>query len=102
MFQFANPHILWLLLAIPAMAVTLIAMSQLRKRNLAKFGNIHILQELMPEISQWRVKTKSALFLTAVASIMNYAQRDTHSKPPHHQTFTNVPFFQENSKVVLV
>ena len=55
MFQFANPHILWLLLIIPVMVVVLIAISQLRKRNLAKFGNIHILQELMPEISQWRV-----------------------------------------------
>lgn len=75
MFQFANPHILWLLLIIPVMVVVLIAISQLRKRNLAKFGNIHILQELMPEISQWRVKTKSALFLTAVAVIIIAAAR---------------------------
>ena len=75
MFQFANPHILWLLLIIPVMVVVLIAISQLRKRNLAKFGNIHILQELMPEISQWRVKTKSALFLTAVAVVIFAAAR---------------------------
>ena len=75
MFQFANPHILWLLLIIPVMVVVLIAISQLRTRNLAKFGNIHILQELMPEISQWRVKTKSALFLTAVAVVIIAAAR---------------------------
>lgn len=75
MFQFANPHILWLLIIIPVMVVVLIAISQLRKRNLAKFGNIHILQELMPEISQWRVKTKSALFLTAVAVVIIAAAR---------------------------
>lgn len=75
MFQFANPHILWLLLIIPVMVVVLIAISLLRKRNLAKFGNIHILQELMPEISQWRVKTKSALFLTAVAVVIIAAAR---------------------------
>ena len=75
MFQFANPHILWLLLIIPVMVVVLIAISQLRKRNLAKFGNIHILQELMPEISQWRVKTKSALFLPAVAVVIIAAAR---------------------------
>ena len=75
MFQFANPHILWLLLIIPVMVVVLIAISQLRKRNLAKFGNLHILQELMPEISQWRVKTKSALFLTAVAVVIIAAAR---------------------------
>lgn len=75
MFQFANPHILWLLLIIPVMVVVLIAISQLRKRNLAEFGNIHILQELMPEISQWRVKTKSTLFLTAVAVVIIAAAR---------------------------
>ena len=75
MFQFANPHILWLQIIIPVMVVVLIAISQLRKRNLAKFGNIHILQELMPEITQWRVKPKSALFLTAVAVVIIAAAR---------------------------
>ena len=86
MFQFANPHILWLLLAIPAMAVTLIAMSQLRKRNLAKFGNITILRNLMPDISLWRVRIKSALFLTAATAVIFAAARPQFGSKLKEQT----------------
>ena len=86
MFQFANPHILWLLLAIPAMAVTLIAMSQLRKRNLAKFGNIAILRALMPDISLWRVRIKSALFLTAATAVIFAAARPQFGSKLKEQT----------------
>ena len=86
MFQFANPHILWLLLAIPAMAVTLIAMSQLRKRNLAKFGNIAILRNLMPDISQWRVRIKSGLFLVAVTAVIFAAARPQFGSKLKEQT----------------
>ena len=86
MFQFANPHILWLLLAIPAMAVTLIAMSQLRKRNLAKFGNIAILRNLMPDISSWRVRIKSVLFLTAATAVIFAAARPQFGSKLKEQT----------------
>ena len=86
MFQFANPHILWLLLAIPAMAVTLIAMSQLRKRNLSKFGNIAILRNLMPDLSQWRVRIKSGLFLVAVTAVIFAAARPQFGSKLKEQT----------------
>ena len=86
MFQFANPHILWLLLAIPVMAVTLIAMSQLRKRNLAKFGNIAILRALMPDISLWRVRIKSVLFLTAATAVIFAAARPQFGSKLKEQT----------------
>ena len=86
MFQFANPHILWLLLAIPAMAVTLIAMSQLRKRNLSKFGNIAILRNLMPDLSLWRVRIKSGLFLVAVATVIFAAARPQFGSKLKEQT----------------
>ena len=75
MFQFANPHILWLLLLIPIMVVVLMFISHIRKRNLAKFGNIATLTELMPDISQWRVKIKTLLFLTAVTAVIFAAAR---------------------------
>ena len=86
MFQFANPHILWLLLVIPVMAVTLIAMSQLRKRNLTKFGNITILRDLMPDISLWRVRIKSALFLTAATAVIFAAARPQFGSKLKEQT----------------
>ena len=50
MFQFANPHILWLLLTIPVMVFVLMATAYIRKRNIAKFGNPTIIKSLMANI----------------------------------------------------
>lgn len=75
MFQFANPHILYLLLVIPVMIAVLILVAYLRRRNLAKFGNFELVKSLMPEVSQWRIKTKSVLFLLAVTAVIFAAAR---------------------------
>ncbi len=75
MFQFANPHILYLLLVIPVMIAVLIFVAYLRRRNLAKFGNLELVKSLMPEVSQWRIKTKSVLFLLAVTAVIFAAAR---------------------------
>lgn len=75
MFQFANPHILYLLLVIPVMIAVLILVACLRRRNLAKFGNLELVKSLMPEVSQWRIKTKSVLFLLAVTAVIFAAAR---------------------------
>lgn len=75
MFQFANPHILYLLLIIPVMIAVLILVAYLRRRNLAKFGNLELVKSLMPEVSQWRIKTKSVLFLLAVTAVIFAAAR---------------------------
>ena len=75
MFQFANPHILWLLLVVPTMLALLVLLSQLRKRNIAKFGNPTLLRALMPDISLWRTRLKSLLFLLAVTAVIFAAAR---------------------------
>lgn len=75
MFQFANPHILYLLLVIPVMIAVLILVAYLRRRNLAKFGNLELVKSLMPEVSQWRIKTKSVLFLLAITTVIFAAAR---------------------------
>lgn len=75
MFQFANPHILYLLLVIPVMIAVLILVAYLRRRNLVKFGNLELVKSLMPEVSQWRIKTKSVLFLLAVTAVIFAAAR---------------------------
>ena len=75
MFRFANPHILWFLLTIPAMILALIVVSQLRRRSLARFGNLELLRELMPDVSRVRVHLKSALFICAVALVIFAAAR---------------------------
>lgn len=75
MFRFANPHMLWLLLLIPAMALALLVVSRLRRRSLSRFGNPELLRELMPEVSRARESIKSALFLTALALAVLAAAR---------------------------
>ena len=37
MFRFANPHLLWLLVAVPAMIILFAIVLRLRKRNLTMF-----------------------------------------------------------------
>lgn len=75
MFRFANPHMLWLLLLIPAMVVALLVVSRLRRRSLSRFGNPELLRELMPEVSRARESIKSVLFLTALALAVLAAAR---------------------------
>ena len=86
MFQFASPHILWLLLVVPAMVIALMAMAQLRKRNIAKFGNPKTLYALMPDISKVRVRIKSALFLLAVTAVIFAAARPQFGSKLKEQT----------------
>lgn len=75
MFRFANPHMLWLLLLIPAMALALLVVSRLRRRSLSRFGNPELLRELMPDVSRARESIKSVLFLTALALAVLAAAR---------------------------
>ena len=86
MFQFASPHILWLLLTVPAMVIALMAMAQLRKRNITKFGNPKTLYSLMPDISKLRVRIKSALFLLAVTAVIFAAARPQFGSKLKEQT----------------
>ena len=75
MFRFANPHMLWLLLLIPAMTLALLVVSRLRRRSLSRFGNPELLRELMPDVSRARESIKSVLFLTALALAVLAAAR---------------------------
>ncbi len=75
MFQFANPNMLWLLLLAVAMVVALGAISALRRRNIARFGNPAVLKALMPDVSSWRVTAKSVLFIVAFVAVVFAAAR---------------------------
>ena len=90
MFQFANPHILYLLLIIPVMVAALTLVALLRKRNLAKFGNLELIKSLMPEVSTWRIKSKSALFLLAVTAVIFAAARPQFGSKLREQKSTGI------------
>lgn len=90
MFQFANPHILYLLLIIPVMIAVLTLVALLRKRNLAKFGNLELIKSLMPEVSTWRIKSKSTLFLLAVTAVIFAAARPQFGSKLREQKSTGI------------
>ena len=90
MFQFANPHILYLLLIIPVMIAALTLVALLRKRNLAKFGNLELIKSLMPEVSTWRIKSKSTLFLLAVTAVIFAAARPQFGSKLREQKSTGI------------
>lgn len=67
MFRFANTEYFWLLLLIPALLLLAAAAARNRRRRLARFGNVELLRELMPDVSDGRRKLKFTLFCAAVA-----------------------------------
>ena len=75
MFRFANPDILWLLVLVPAMVLALVLVARARRKALDRFAAGEALRELMPDVSQGRVRLKSVQFITAVALVVLAAAR---------------------------
>ena len=86
MFRFANPHLLWLLLLVPAMAGLFAAAARNRRRRLARFGNPAILRLLMPDASPARVRFRFLLFCTAAARVVLAAARPQLGSKLREQT----------------
>lgn len=75
MFRFANPHILYLLLMIPA-AVAIFVFAQLRRRRrLERFASSSLLAQLTPSASPARLRTKFILYTLAVTFLILAAAR---------------------------
>lgn len=70
MFTFAYPTLLVLLVAVPLLVLLYVLARYARKKNLAKFGNIASLRELMPEVSKYKPPLKLALEVGALFFII--------------------------------
>lgn len=70
MITFAYPHLLFLLLLVPLVALLYVASRYARKRNLKKFGNIRTLKGLMPLISPYKPPLQLTMELLALACIV--------------------------------
>ena len=70
MFHFAQPNYLFLLLLIPLFLALFLYSELIRKRKLAKFGEHHLLKDLMPNVSQTRQRIKFYLTLAALALVI--------------------------------
>ena len=70
MFRFAHIEILYFLLLIPFFVVLFIAALYFRKKALQQFGELRIISQLMPQVSQWRPIAKFILIMLALISII--------------------------------
>ena len=70
MLRFEDPTYLYLLLAVPVMAMIRLVVWQLKKRKLHAFGDIELLKQLMPDMSRYRPTVKFWLLLAAYAILV--------------------------------
>lgn len=70
MFDFANPHLLWLLWTLLAFALLFWWARVSRTRKLRRFGSHAVIQHLMPEASRYKPGIKIVLELIALAALV--------------------------------
>lgn len=74
-FRFANPHMLWLLLAVVLLTALFVSARLLRGRALKRFGNIALLRPLMPGVSDGKLRIKFTLQMLALICLIIAAAR---------------------------
>lgn len=70
MINFANPHLLYLLLLVPAVAGLFFLGRAARRRKLRKFGRPEVISHLMPEASRYMPGIKMVVELLAMTFII--------------------------------
>lgn len=73
--NFANPHILYLLAAVPLIALLYLLARYARRRKLRRFGRPEVIAGLMPNASRYMPGIKMILALTALALLIVAAAR---------------------------
>lgn len=70
MFRFGHPEALYLLLVIPVIVLLYILATYYKKRSLKKFGDLHVIEQLMPEVSRSRPVVKFIFILFGLTFII--------------------------------
>ena len=70
MFDFANPHLLYLLLACAAVAALYAAARAARRQKLRRFGKAEVIASLMPQASPYKPTIKIVLEVLAMAALV--------------------------------
>ncbi|MGQ1890495.1 vWA domain-containing protein [Thermophagus sp. OGC60D27] len=70
MFRFGHPEYLYLLVLIPILAFVQLIFRYQRKKKLKKFGNLELINHLMPDVSYVRPVVKFYLLLLALALLI--------------------------------
>ncbi len=69
-FRFENPDFLYALLAIPVLLIIWLVLIKIQKKSWEKFGNIELINKLMPELSYKRKNWRFIIFLIALLNLI--------------------------------
>ena len=70
MFRFANPDYLYLLLILPLLVGLFLYANYIRRQRLKKYGDLVLLEELMPTVSKYRPNLKFWILFVAIALVI--------------------------------
>lgn len=86
MFRFESPAYLWLLWSIPVLAIIRFVCYKLRRKKLLRFGEMSLVNRLMPNVSKIRPSVKFWLSVAALAlMIVMLARPQKGSKISHEE-----------------
>ena len=86
MFRFESPAYLWLLWSIPVLAIIRFVCYKLRRKKLLRFGEMSLVNSLMPNVSKIRPSVKFWLSVAALAlMIVMLARPQMGSKISHEE-----------------
>lgn len=86
MFRFESPAYLWLLWSIPVLAIIRFVCYKLRRKKLLRFGEMSLMNRLMPNVSKIRPSVKFWLSVAAlVLMIVMLARPQMGSKISHEE-----------------
>lgn len=86
MFRFESPAYLWLLWSIPVLAIIRFVCYKLRRKKLLRFGEMSLVNRLMPNVSKIRPSLKFWLSVAALAlMIVMLARPQMGSKISHEE-----------------
>ncbi len=86
MFRFESPAYLWLLWSIPVLAIIRFVCYKLRRKKLLQFGEMSLVNRLMPNVSKIRPSVKFWLSVAALAlMIVMLARPQMGSKISHEE-----------------
>ena len=86
MFRFEDPQYLYLLTAIPLLALIRFLGLHNRMKKLRKLGDLDLVKQLMPEVSRWRGALKFWLLQTALALAIVMLARPQIGASISHET----------------
>lgn len=90
MFDFANPYLLLLLLAVPVVWGLFLLARYSRRRKLRRFGEASIISRLMPDASRYKPGLKLTLQLLALTAVVFILVRPRYGEKTQQRAVSNM------------